>query len=261
MGNTTPQRTQPIKAEHSVSAYADESISRSIIVCAAAVFPIDQVSVAETALASMKEALGLPPTTSLHCRIIFNGNERQRHPEWKTVPPKAINSAIVDLCRSLTVIGHRPIAMVSKPTSVVIPSAPGEESKGTNLDGKGQAAIAFQSLDFHLTQLYGYGATKLWIDPDSTKIPWLKGKTQANFTRSMFMGLGPNFEPPRSEPIIETVSKPPLLEIADLYSYVTAKAHTGKGGWKDLWFQELYSIINPDRFTFEANPDPKWDDA
>src|SRR6185295_11816281 len=146
MGNTTPQRIQPTKAEHSVSAYADESITPSIIVCAAAVFPLAQVPIAETALASMKEALGLPPTTSLHCRIIFNGNERQRHPEWKAISPKVINSAIEALCRSLAIIGHRPIAVVSKPTSVLMPSAPGEESKGTNLDGKGQAAIGFQTL-------------------------------------------------------------------------------------------------------------------
>jgi hypothetical protein len=260
MENTTPQRKQPTKSEHTVSAYADESISSSIIVCAAAVFPVARAYVAETCLAVMKEALGLPATTSLHCRIIFNGNARLRDPEWKNVSPEAINSALIDLCRSLAVIGHRPIVVVSKPTSVVIPDAPGEESKGNNLDGKGQAAIGFQTLGFHLTQLYGYGATKLWIDPDNTKIPWLNGKTQANFTRSIFMDLGPSFEPPQSEPIIETVSKPPLLEVADLYAYVTAKAHTGKGGWKDRWFQDLYTIINPERFTFEANPNPKWND-
>jgi hypothetical protein len=258
METGTSQRKQPTKVEHSVSAYADESITSKIIVCAAAVFPVAQVFVAETALASMKEALGLSSTTPLHCRIIFNGSERQRHPEWKNVSPQAINAEIVALCQSLLVIGHRPISVVSKPTTVVIPSAPGEESNGANLDGKGQAAIGFQTLGFHLTQLYGYGATRLWIDPDSTKIPWLKGKAQANFTRSLFMDLGPGVEPPKYEPIIETVSKPPLLEIADLYSYVTAQAHTAKGGWKDRWFQELYAIINPERFIFGANPDPKW---
>jgi hypothetical protein len=77
------------------------------------------------------------------------------------------------------------------------------------------------------------------------------------------IGGGPTtgIEPPHSEPIIETSPKPRLLEIADLYVYATAKAHTGKGGWKDRWFGELYSIINPERFTFGANPDSKWEDA
>lgn len=262
METSATQRKKPTKVEHSVSVYADESITPNIIVCAAAVFPIAHIPVAEIGLALMKEALGIPPTTPLHCRIVFNGNERRRDPEWKNVSPKALNSAIVTLCKSLAVIGHRPIAFVSKPTSVIIPSAPEEQSKGTMLDVKGQAAIGFQVLGFHLTQLYGYGAAKLWIDPDNTKIPWLNGKTQANFTRSMFMDLGPGIEPPESEPIIETVSKPPLLEIADLYSYVTAKAHTTSGGWKNRWFQELYSIINIDRLVWGgSNPNPKWEDA
>jgi len=139
----------------------------------------------------------------------------------------------------------------------MIPSHPSEKSPGVSLDEKGQAAIGFQSLSFHLTQVYGYGRAKLWIDPDHTKIPWLNGRAQANFTRSGFMDLGPDIEPPESEPIIATGTKPLLLEIADLYAYVTARAHTGKGGWKDRWFQELYSIINPERFLFGAHPDPK----
>ncbi|HSL03665.1 MAG TPA: hypothetical protein VK901_09020 [Nitrospiraceae bacterium] len=238
MGITTPQRKQPTKAEHSVSAYADESIAPNIIVCAAAVFPVEQVSSAETSLASMKDALRLSPATPLHCRIVFNGSERKRHPEWKNVSPKAINSVIKALCVGLSGISHRPIVVVAKPTSVVIPRVPGDEPKDAILDAKGQVAIGFQTLGYHLTRVYGYGATKLWLDPDRTKIPWLKGKTQANLTRSPFMDLGPDIEPPKFEPIIETGPKPRLLEIADLYAYITAQAHMGGvvgsiGGFKN----------------------------
>lgn len=255
------EKQSATKIAHSVSAYADESITPDIIVCAAAVFPIAHVPVAETHLASMKEALGVSPTTPVHCRILFNGNERKRHPEWKKVSPDNLNAAITGLCKALVVIGHRPIAFVSKPISVGMPPAPNGNTKGTILDAKGLAAFGFQAINFHLTKLYGQGATKLWIDPDTTRIQWLNGKAQANSTRSTFMDLGPNIEPPKSEPIIETVSNPPLLEIADLYSYITCKMHTASGGWKNRWFQDLYSIVNPERFVFNANPNPKWEDG
>ena len=261
MESSPSQRKEPTKAEHTISAYADESVTSNIIVYAAAVFPIDQVSSAETGLASMKEALGLASTTPLHCRIVFNAHAR-RGTAWESVSLEAINSAIMALCRGLALIGYRPVAFISKPSHIVIPSLPEDQSKGVPLDEKGQAAIGFQVLSFYLTNLYGYGAAKLWIDPDKTKIPWLNGKTQPNFTRSSFMDLGPDIEPPQSESIIEIVSKPLLLEIADLYRYITAKVHKATGGRKDRWFQELYSIINPERLLWsEAKPDPKWEKA
>ena len=136
-----------------------------------------------------------------------------------------LHSVIKALCEALSGISHRPIVVVAKPTSVVVPRVPGEEPKDAILDAKGQVAIGFQTLGYHLTRVYGYGATKLWLDSDRTKIPWVKGKTQANLTRSPFMDLGSDIEPPKFEPIIETGPKPRLLEIADLYAYITAQAH------------------------------------
>ncbi|MBX3302162.1 MAG: hypothetical protein KF693_08095 [Nitrospira sp.] len=259
MENAPSQRKEPTKVEPTVSAFADESVTPEIIVCAAAIFPIEQVAMAVARLASMKEDLGLSPTAALHCRVIFNGNERRRS-DWRNISPQSITSAIMALCQDLSVMGHRPVAFVSPPLSIVIPPPPNDKSKAVSLDDKGQVATGYQVLSFHLTKVYGHGGAKLWIDPDPTKIPWLNGRTQANFTRSGFMDLGPEFEPPRSEPIIDSRSKHPLLEIADLYAYVTAKAHTAKGGWKDRWFQEVYSVLKPGRLLWQAtNPDIKWE--
>ena len=76
------------------------------------------------------------------------------------------------------------------------------------------------------------------------------------------MDLGPGIEPPRSEPVIAGEPKPPLLEIADLYAYVAARAHSTEGGWKERWFQEVYSIINPEQlFRGSDNQDSKWQKA
>lgn len=76
------------------------------------------------------------------------------------------------------------------------------------------------------------------------------------------MDLGPGIEPPRSEPFIAGEPKPPLLEIADLYAYVIAKAYSIEGGWKGRWFGKVSSIINADRLEWmSARPDTKWQKA
>ena len=254
-------RKEPTMVDHAISGYADESITPKVVVCAAAIFPVTKVTAAEAALASFKTGLGLPPTTSLHCRVIFHSNARRGTP-WEAINPRDIHSAIERLCRNLAGIGLQPVAVVAPNSPLLNPGAPGTESDGTSLNEKGQAAIGFQTLSFHLTQSHGFGAVKLWIDPDKTKIQWLNGKTQANLTRSSFMDLGPGIEPPRSEPVIAGEPKPPLLEIADLYAYVIAKAYSIEGGWKGRWFGKVSSIINADRLEWTAaRPDTKWQKA
>lgn len=263
-GETTPHpgpRKEPTRVEPTISGYADESITSKVVVCAAAIFPVTKVTAAEAALASFKTGLGLPPTTSLHCRVTFHSKARLGTP-WEAINPRDIHSAIESLCRNLTRIGLQPVAVDAQNSPLLNPGAPGTESDGTPLDGKGRAAIGFQTLSFHLTQLHGFGAVKLLIDPDRSKIQWLNGRTQANFTRSSFMDLGPGIEPPRSEPVIAGEPKPPLLEIADLYAYVIAQAYSTEGGWKGRWFGRVSSIINADRFEWTAaRPDTKWQKA
>ena len=42
--------------------------------------------------------------------------------------------------------------------------------------------------------------------------------------------------------------------------YGSARAHSAKGGWKNRWFQMVYSIINAQRLTWDqTNHDPKWE--
>jgi hypothetical protein len=254
-------RMEPSKANHTVSAYADESITDEVVVCAAAVFSVDRVAEAETALNSIKAGLGLPQEASLHCSQIFHGNKRQGTP-WGRIPAQEIDCAIEKLCTELAGICLRPVIFVAPRSPIVIPGPPGTESKSRSLDTKGQAAMGFQTLGFHLTRQYGFGTVKMWVDPDSTKIPWLNGNAQANSTRSGFMDLGPEFEPPKFEPLIVGNPKPVLLEIADLYAYASSRAHSRAGGWKNRWFQKIYSIISPERLVWQfTNQEPKWESS
>jgi hypothetical protein len=43
---------------------------------------------------------------------------------------------------------------------------------------------------------------------------------------------------------------------------VAARAHSAEGGWKDRWFQMVYSVINPEQLLWGSeNQDPKWQNA
>jgi hypothetical protein len=256
-------REVPTKTDLRFFAYADESVTDEIVACAAAVFPIERISQAEAALAATKESLGLTAEIPLHCRLIFSGEAARRGTPWASVAPEAIYSAVLKLCNDFHGIGQQPVVFVTPAISPpTIPGPPGKESRVTELDTKGVAALGFQAINFHLVQKFGYGAVEVWIDPDKTKIPWLGAqRRQANSTRSGFADLGPAVEPPLLTPNVKSDPKPRLLEVADLYSYVASHAHSEKGGWKTKWFQEAYGIICPERIGFVPNPDTKWEKA
>jgi hypothetical protein len=94
------ERSEQQKEEQTVSAYADESITDEVVVCAAAIFPLANVAAAQMALMSMKTALGLSSEVPLHCRVIFNANARRGTP-WESIPPEAIHRAIETLAKTL----------------------------------------------------------------------------------------------------------------------------------------------------------------
>jgi hypothetical protein len=56
-------------------------------------------------------------------------------------------------------------------------------------------------------------------------------KSRADKTRTSFwIDLGAGQDPLKVEPTIAVRPKPPLLEVADLYAYITIQAHSGRGG-------------------------------
>lgn len=166
---------------------------------------------------------------------------------------------VVRLCEDLKGMGERPLIFVAPASQMTFAGLGGPDEPQTHLEKKGIASIGFQSVHVHAVERYGYGGVKIWIDPDRSKIPWLGGKRrQANSTRSVYVDLGPGVEPPQLVPEIEDSPKPRLLEIADLYTYVTAQAFSGKGGKKIRWFQDLCRLIDPERLHFQAAPETEW---
>jgi hypothetical protein len=252
------ERAQPTPVVLRYYGYADESITDEIIAFGSAVFAVDRVPQAESAIVQAKASIGLGQNEEIHSRVMFHAHAR-RNTAWERIHPNDIFSMVVSLLEDLKTIGERPLIFVAPASRIAFPGIDDKKSE-TRLEGKGIASLGFQGIQVNLVQRYGYGGIKIWVDPDKSKIPWLGGRrNQANSTRSGFVDLGPGIEPPRVVPEVNDCSNPKLLEIADLYTYVTAQAYSAKGGEKNRKFQELFKLINPEQLHFEPAPETKWE--
>jgi hypothetical protein len=212
-------------------------------VCGALIVPVEKVAEAEMALHRAKESVGLSSDVSLHCSKIFNSDSR-RKTAWGHLEATEINEMVFNLCNDLKEIVHRPLVSIFPPSWPSV--APLDGAPAVSLNDKGIATLAYQAIYTRLTFEFGTGV-RVWIDPDSTMIPWGNQNRQAHHTRTLYMDLDSSAQPYKFEPTIEDKPKPKLLEVADLYSYITTKAQSRAGGKKIAGFQELYAFIDPAR--------------
>ena len=233
--------------------YGDESLTDEAIVYSVAIFSIEKQAAAEAALCEAKQSVGLSTDDRIHCRSMF-GNMARAKTCWSKVEPKSITSMIERLCETLAAIQERPFIFVAPRSWLnIAPLEP--EGQPTSLDEKGIASIGFDGIHAHLFERYGYGAINVWIDPDSSKIPWFDGRRrQAHNTKGTFIDLGSHIEPPRISPKIGAPKTHRLLEIADLYAYISVQATSKNGGWKNRWCRELLLTIEPELLRFEPAP-------
>ena len=236
--------------------FGDESIDSEIVAYAAAVFSADRTADAEAILANAKKTVGLSPEVPLHCRELFSGDARKRTP-WANIKASDIYAMVEDVCQKLKGIQHQPVVSVIEsrrvPAQPVAPDLPNRP-----LVGKGVATMAYQAVATALILRFGESGIRLWIDPDTTKIPWGKERKQVNTTRSFYLDLKPGNEPSQLNPEIDDSPKPRLLEVADIYAYVARRAFSKAGGWQFQWCHDLYGVIQPQECNFQFNPNPQW---
>jgi hypothetical protein len=239
-----------------IHGFGDESIDSEIVAYAAAVFSADRTPEAEVILATAKKSVGLSPEVPLHCREVFSGDARKRSP-WANIKAANIYAMIEDVCQKLKGIQHQPVVSVIESRRVPAqPVAPDQPNRP--LVEKGIATMAYQAVATALILRFGESGIRLWIDPDSTKIPWGKEHKQVNTTRSFYLDLKPGNEPSLLNPEIENSPKPKLLEVADIYAYVARRAFSKAGGWQFQWCRDLYGVIQPQECIFEFNPNSQW---
>ena len=244
-------------SDEEIHALADDSIAEDGIVCAAAVFPASRIPPAEAVLVRSKKEVGVPPDTVLHCRILFAGDAR-RKTLWRCVSPEGIYAMAQNLCEALKPIGLQPIvALIDR--ALVQPAFPVPGSPAQMPSEKESASWAYGAVATNLVDGHQGKPIRMWLDPDSTRIPWGGKRARADQTRKSFwINLKQGQQPLQIQPQIADRPKPCLLEIADLYAYITVQAHSGRGGQRVERFKHLYKIIDPVRlrFAFPKGPQP-----
>jgi hypothetical protein len=236
-----------------VYCYGDESIKPDVTVFAVAVFPDNRVAEAEVVLATEKQSIGVPPEAILHCSELFHQSKREKT-AWKNVTIDTIWSMLFTLCAKLNAISHPPIVSVI-PSEEVPAGAVAPESPLGALDRKGLATLGYTTVQIGLIQRYGIKEVRLWLDPDKAKIQWGQKRRKADSTRSVFYDEGHGQEPPLIKPEFTSNPKPRLLEVADLYAYVSANA-ASKGKMTDK-FILLRDLIAPNSADLILNAKPK----
>lgn len=96
---------------------------------------------------------------------------------------------------------------------------------------KESASVAYMTVAQQLVIQNPSKRVLIWIDPDSTRIPWGERRMRADRTRtSIYIDVGPGQELLKVESQVANAPKPSLLEIEDLYAYITLRAHASSGG-------------------------------
>lgn len=243
-----------------IHAFGDDRVMAEVVTCGIALYRQENIVDAERILAAAKETVGVSSSARIHCRVLFSGDARRRS-EWADIRAERVNEIILGLCRAQQRVGERPLVAVIDPRGVsVVPASDG--CPEIRLTDKGIASPAYQALQPFLHMRYGESGYRLWIDPDMTQIPWGGRHHRADSTRSTFVDFAPSMRP-LAEPIELRPEvqepKPSLLEMADIYAYVTARAHTSRGGRQGRYFEELFAVINPEVVrTAHQNPNPQW---
>ncbi len=167
-------RQDPTPKPVAFIGFGDESVTPQAIVYSVAIFSIQKQIEAEAALSDAKRTVGLTDEDRIHCKSMFGEHARLKTC-WSKVTPESIRSMIEKLCETLAPIQERPISFFMPNTSISIePLEPSE--KPALLESKGIASMGCMGIQTILVERYGHGATNLWTDPDTTKIPWWQGK-------------------------------------------------------------------------------------
>ena len=242
-----------------ITAFADDSIiSGDVIACGVAIVQKDRIADAESILARSSEAVGIPAATPIHCRQLFAGDQRRGTP-WEALGAEGAERLVQLVCEGMKSLSEQPIVMLANPR--VAPPHETTEGQRQPWDEKAIASLLYTGAQQLLVSRYGADGFRMIGDRDPTKIPWVgTGRRQAHLTRGGFMHVGAGVEPSRLQPSVETPT-PILMQLADIYAYTAAQAHSHGGGRKIAWFRKVYGLIAPERGVFEWNADPKWEDS
>jgi hypothetical protein len=242
-----------------VHAYLDDSMREAMAVCAAVVVDAARVDEAEAALKYAKESCGVDSATPIHCREMFNLEARQTGP-WARFSDDELRPFVSRACLILKRVTRQPIVVVVPTKLKGLPPEQGAPGfPGFQPDAKGAASLAYVGVMAHLRSLYRDVGLRIWIDRETTRIPWGRQRLQAQNTRQTYLDLGPGIEPEKVAPEPMTGPRPPLLEIADVYAYAALQVACARSDALGRWAQVLMAHIQPIRGIYAEPPEqPGW---
>jgi hypothetical protein len=200
----------------------------------------------ELALAATKVKFGGTPTSEIHCRTFFAGDQR-RKTDWRHLEGDRLFALCAQIGRYVSEAGATfRVAYLDRRNlldAVNIPSV--SRATGSRITAGPKQLTRF----VYLAALTGFeknpgtGRLKVFVDPDNTKMEW---GTVRRKPHSINMRIDHGGQ---SLPVVpETIrgSKPPLLEVADVLAYsaaqtLSARAHRNKDKFRAL----LYGVFRP----------------
>jgi hypothetical protein len=240
-----------------IVGFADDTARNERLVCAVVLLSSAQRLHAESILRNAKASVGVAADVPIHCRQMFLEAARRKTP-WRFVSRRTIQGMLWHLCETLKPLSERPVVCMIERSSIP-PGVGGAGSMFEGLEDKGIATFAYVAAFTHIAQSFPAQSVRVFIDRDKTKIPWGPGrKQQAQLTRQVDLDSVRSRANERfvAHPVSDP--KPALLELADLYAWMTARAHYSVPDAIVMWCRELYRVIDPTPVGFEFSSTQQW---
>ncbi|MFA6188971.1 MAG: hypothetical protein WC680_06795 [Sulfuricurvum sp.] len=234
--------------------FGDESTSddRYGIYSLIGLYP-SEVKVATLILEELKKEYNIPPTSKLHCRVLFSGDKRAKT-EWKEFDGhkaiefcKKLSSQLLSLniFWSYGYVDLKELNHLPNPSKMEGKFSTDEGREFSFLFGVKQAQqFAYSAAEISFIKRFGT-STRFWCDKETTKIDWFFEKKQAQ-----------NIQKNLSNPPLTILPDAyiPMLEIADLFAYTASRNLSVKQRFGQHTFRTIHEKFHPMANKFNLDP-------
>jgi len=239
-------------------AFGDDSAYKDVLAYAYVVFHRKNIFKAKNYLKDIKQKFNIPVNVPIHCRILFNGNQRQKaslgHLTLDSV--KHLISQLIEKMNQVPCLLRYAYCILPESGEIFL-KVIDKEQNIVHDEPKGVLGILSQACFFPIkNQPYVPGAElcEIFTSRDKTKIKFI-GKQRR---RADSYSSGLSIERPQNKGrvrITTNVSEHELQQIADVYAYICSHAISSK--CTDSFFKEqLNKVKYPTRAI--VYPDSKF---
>ncbi|OYD77971.1 UNVERIFIED_ORG: hypothetical protein BDU10_3094 [Burkholderia sp. CF145] len=245
-------------------AFGDDSPYRDCLCYAFVVLRRTRLTRLIRRLNILKKEFGFPLLTPIHCRVLFSGDQRRK----AGLSHLSFHDARSLVARVITAVndieGHVRYAHTSlngfantmgEEISVWDPAIDTFRPQAVNADPKSIMAALMNMCIITPPKDPSIPSPYLWqviASRDATKVPALFGDgfRQAHHAVDMFSDIGVSAAKSlKLRPVIADVKEEPLLQVADVISYVCAHAIGGDGS-DPFWKEQLQRVRSWQQINF-----------